>query len=292
MRIFFIGAVEFSRRALLKVLACGGDVVGVATKERSPFNADHVDLAPLCREKGIPCLHAADLNAPGTVAWIRGTKPDVIFCFGWSHLLRTDVLGLAPLGVVGFHPAALPANRGRHPLIWTLALGLEEGATTFFFMDAGADTGDILSQSRFAVAYDDDAGSLYGKMCRAAEAQISDFLPRLSAGTHERRPQSGAGNTWRKRGAPDGAIDFRMSSRSIYNLVRALTRPYPGAHVVWNGAEIKVWKAREAGNHPSNLEPGKVLRREEGVLRVKTGDGAIDLVEHGFIPPPPEGTYL
>jgi methionyl-tRNA formyltransferase len=63
------------------------------------------------------------------------------FCLGWSNLLKAEILKAAPLGVIGFHPAALPANRGRHPLIWALGLGLDETATTFFFMDKGADRG-------------------------------------------------------------------------------------------------------------------------------------------------------
>ena len=58
------------------------------------------------------------------------------------------ILDLAPLGIIGFHPAALPRNRGRHPIVWALVLGLEETASTFFFMDKGADTGDILSQEK------------------------------------------------------------------------------------------------------------------------------------------------
>ena len=146
MRVIFIGAVEFSLLALKQLVTIGAEVVGVCTSQGSSLNADYADLSPVCREHGIPLIVADDINASVTLDWIRALSPDVIFCFGWSRLLKDELLSVAPLGVVGFHPAALPANRGRHPLIWALALGLEHTGSTFFFMDASVDGGDILSQ--------------------------------------------------------------------------------------------------------------------------------------------------
>ena len=90
----------------------------------------------------------------------------MIFCFGWSSLLKERVLNIPPMGVIGYHPAKLPENRGRHPLIWAIALGLENSASTFFFMDKGADSGDILSQVDFNISYQDDAQSVYQKVAR------------------------------------------------------------------------------------------------------------------------------
>ena len=78
-----------------------------------------------------------DVNSKDNYNWIKSLNPDIIFCFGWSNLLKKDILTLAPMGVLGFHPSKLPQNRGRHPLIWALALGLKKSASTFFFMDEG-----------------------------------------------------------------------------------------------------------------------------------------------------------
>lgn len=135
----FVGAVEFSKRALETVLALensGAIVSGVFTLATSAFNADHIDLKPVCDLHNIPCLYADDINSEESLSWIRDKQPDVIFCFGWSQLLKIDLLHLTPLGVVGFHPAALPAalpaNRGRHPLIWALVLGLRGNGLVVF----------------------------------------------------------------------------------------------------------------------------------------------------------------
>jgi methionyl-tRNA formyltransferase len=293
VRIIFIGTVEFSREALARLVAIDAEVVGVCTLEGSSFNADYADLRPLCREHGIPFKITEEINASESLNWIRELSPDVIFCFGWSRLLKKDLLAAAPLGVVGFHPAALPANRGRHPLIWALALGLEKTASTFFFMDAGADSGDILSQQVIDIDAHDDAGSLYKKVCTTALEQIAQFVPRLSNGSFERELQNHAqANTWRKRGVADGKIDWRMSARSIHNLVRALTKPYVGAHFVIDGKDIKVWKSKVLCDVPANAEPGKVLGIHDGAPVIKCGQDALCLLATEPTFSPIEGSYL
>jgi methionyl-tRNA formyltransferase len=280
MRIVFIGAVQFSRDALLATLATPAQVVGVCTLQSSVANADHVDLSALCRERGIECRHTPDINAAGNVEWIRSLRPDVVFCFGWSRLLRRPLLDAAPLGVIGFHPAALPANRGRHPLIWALALGLQATATTFFFMGEGADDGDILSQRPIAIDERDDATSLYRRMTDTALAQIAQFVPQLAARTFTRTPQEPhLANTWRKRGRADGQIDWRMSARSIRNLVRALAPPYPGAHFVRAGQDVKVWAAEVVPDRAPNVEPGKILEISPSGPVVACGEQALRLID-------------
>ena len=293
MRIVLIGAVQFSRRALEELIRIGADVAGVCTLAQSTFNADHCDLGATCEPKGIPCLHVVDINSRESVDWIAERKPDVIFCFGWSRLLKEPILSLAPLGTIGFHPAALPRNRGRHPIIWALVLGLRETASTFFFMGAGADDGDILSQRMLAIGEDDDAGSLYEKITACALEQIREFAPLLAVGSFSRIPQEhGSANVWRKRGAADGQIDWRMSAASIRNLVRGLARPYVGAHFLYRGEPVKVWRAAVLAEAAANVEPGRVLLVSEGRVEIKCGEQAIALLETEPAFHPNPGEYL
>jgi methionyl-tRNA formyltransferase len=279
MRIVFIGSVEFSRRALERLLAMHAEIVGVCTLQDSKFNADHADLRAISEAHGLPWFYAEDINSTEVLSWIQDKAPDVIFCFGWSRLLKQDLIRLAPRGVVGFHPASLPANRGRHPLIWALVLGLEKTASTFFFMDAGADSGDILSQREICIEEEDDARTLYDKVTRTALEQIEDFLPQLALGTFQRHKQDQQiVNTWRKRGSADGKIDWRMSAHSIHNLVRGLAKPYVGAHFIVDGREIKVWKVALVFDVPRNIEPGKILMQADSRPVVKCGDHGICLL--------------
>ena len=296
MRIVFIGAVEFSERALQRLLEVktGAEIVGVCTLEEAPGNADHRDLSGIAREAGVPWQYTPRINAAESVGWIREQKPEAIFCFGWSRLLGPELLRVPLRGVVGFHPAALPANRGRHPLVWALVRGLAETASTFFLMDEGADTGPILHQEAVPISYSDDARTLYDKVTATALAQLEEWVPAWVEGRLEPWPQEpGAGNSWRKRGKADGAIDWRMDARAIYDLVRGLARPYVGAHFLWKGKEIKVWRCEEvAAAVPENLEPGKVLDGGAGGPVIKAGRGAVRLRETQPTVEWTEGEYL
>jgi methionyl-tRNA formyltransferase len=280
MRVVYIGTVEFSLRALEKLLTLDVEIVGVCTSKTSKFNADYIDLSSISNKHAIPFFYADDINSTDTLMWIQDKTPDVIFCFGWSKLLKQELLELAPMGVVGFHPAALPANRGRHPIIWALVLGLDKTASTFLFMDTGADSGDILSQREILIAEHDTARTLYDKVVEVAMAQLEEFVPLLAQGMMQATKQNHIHqNKWRKRNSQDGIIDWRMSAQSINNLVRALSKPYIGAHFLLHGEEVKVWEASIYNEVERNLEPGKILRLTNDGPIIKCGEAAICLIK-------------
>lgn len=297
MKVVFVGCVDFSYHALEHVLNLEEiDLIGVITRKASTVNADFHCLDPLARRAGVPCLFAEETSEEGMAAWLEELAPDSVYCFGWSYLLKRRILEIPRLGVIGYHPAALPKNRGRHPIIWALALGLTKTASTFFFMDEGADSGDILSQEPVAITPADDASSLYEKCIFTALRQITEFTGQLSAGKYPRISQNHReANCWRRRSKRDGAIDWRMPSTGIYNLVRALTHPYVGAHFVYDDREIKVWKVEVADElfaDTENLEPGKIIQAGPQGIVVKCGQGALRLVEHGLDSTIKEGQYL
>ncbi len=293
MRIVFIGAVKFSASVLTRLIKMKADIAGVCTLEKSGFNSDHADLSALCREHNIDCRYTPDINSPESISWIKEKNPDIIFCFGWSKLIGRELLDSAPMGVIGYHPAALPQNRGRHPIIWALVLGLEQTASTFFFMDEGADSGDILSQKPVSITLEDDAASLYEKITQTALEQLEEFFPALLSGKFPRQKQDNQlANSWRKRSKSDGLIDWRMSAASIHNLIRALMRPYVGASFVYKGAEITVWKSKIIYDAPKNIEYGKILEVKSSGAIIKCGENAIELLETSPDFSPKKGEYL
>lgn len=276
----FIGCVESSYIILKHMIENDMIVSGIITMEHSVVNADFHSLAPLAEEFGIDCFITKNINDEETLKFVRLKKPEIIYCFGWSRLIGKELLSLPEYGVIGYHPAAIPNNRGRHPLIWALALGLSKTASTFFVMDEGADTGDIISQREITIDYEDDAQSLYEKVLQAAKEQVIEFTNQIIDGTLLRTPQDQKrGNTWRKRGYMDGQIDWRMSCDGIYNLVRALTHPYIGAHFIYGESEIKVWKCSVEKNETlRNIEPGKVIKvNSETDFEIKAYDGIVHI---------------
>lgn len=294
LRIAFIGCVEFSY-AVLDRITVMPDVAlaGVVTRRRSPINADFRSLEPLAERAGCPVLLLEGNDQSSIVNFARSLSPHILMCIGWSYILGSELLAVAPRGVVGYHPTALPRNRGRHPLIWALALGLEQTGSTFFLMDEGVDSGPILSQRVMSITPEDDAATLYAKMTDTALSQLDELVPALAAGASTPRPQDGTvASYWRKRTRADGRIDWRMSCSAIRNLVRALTHPYPGAHCQLADREIPVWRVATGPTPPPNVEPGRVLAVNEREILVKCQDGSVWLTDHEFEPFPQPGTYL
>lgn len=274
------------------LLSMGANIVAVGTKKNSP-KIDSANLAEICIRFKIPYFYIKNSNSVETENMIKACNPDVIFCFGWSYILKKNILDIAPKGVIGFHPTELPRNRGRHPLIWTIDLGLTQTANTFFKMDEGADSGDIVDQLCYEVSYDDCARSLYQKMEEVAKKQISRFLPLMESGGLKYIPQDhNKSNFWRQRRPEDGRIDFRMSRRSIYNLVRAISKPCIGAHLLYKNHAVKIWKVSEVELNEPLIEPGRIISVEDHIIRVKCHDGAVDICDHEFSAMPEVGEYL
>lgn len=127
---------EILRNVFKKLIEINAEVVGVVTKKESVFNADFVDLGDMCEENHIDCLYVKNINTEEAKDYMRQRKPDLVLCLGWSQILDQEILSIPSKGCIGFHPAQLPYNRGRHPLIWALVLGLRRTASTLFLMDS------------------------------------------------------------------------------------------------------------------------------------------------------------
>lgn len=284
MQVGFIGCVDSSRASLKTLLNVKGlSVVAVVTRDSSTVNSDFCDLTDICIENSIPYHYENPNLRSESIDFLKQYDLDAIFCIGWSYLLDLRILNLTKLGVIGFHPARLPQNRGRHPIIWALALGLTKTASTFFLMDEGADSGPIVSQEDIKIDRLDDATSLYQKIVKTSQKQLKKIGHDLVNGTIKKIEQNHNQATyWRKRIRNDGIVDFRMSANNIYNLIRALAPPYPGAEFIFNNEHIKIPKSKVCDfQYDLNIEPGKVIKKKENDLLVKVaGTQAIWL--HGL----------
>lgn len=290
MRIVFVGAVEFSRHCLQELLKHRADVVAVLTLERVAANghADYADVGELAGRYGIALHRIADINHPATASLLESLQPDVIFILGWSQLVSASILRIPRFGCIGSHPTLLPKHRGRHPLIWALVEGLSESGLTFFYLNERADAGDILWQRAFSIAAADDAATLYQKIKALASEAIAEFLPHLLTGAAPRRPQDERQATyWRRRTPSDGEIHWEEGSGRIHNLIRALTRPYVGAHTSCQGEKMVVWRSevvrgdeRLGAGLGIGAPPGTVISADRAIPEVRTGDGLLRLVEY------------
>jgi methionyl-tRNA formyltransferase len=162
------------------MVAAGHPPVGVLSLDasRASRHSDFVDMATLAAQHGLPFLGVASANGDDAVAWVEALRPDWIVVVGWSEICREPLLAKARLGGVGYHPAPLPALRGRAVLAWTILLGLTETAGTLFTLATAVDSGAIPAQRRFPVQPRETLTSLMAKYMDALAAMWCDCCRR------------------------------------------------------------------------------------------------------------------
>lgn len=279
-RTLFVGAVEEGRRCLDALLAEGEPFIGIVTlrDDLAARTSGAVAFDDVAGAHGITLLKVGDLNADANVARLRELEPDLILVIGWTRLLGGAVLRLPRLGCVGFHASLLPRYRGRAPVNWAIINGETETGNTMFFLDEGVDTGDVIAQRRIPIADDDTCATLYGKMADAAIGMLKENLPLLKNGRAPRTPQDHARATVMRRRRPeDGIIEWSRSSRELYDWVRALTHPYPGAFTELDGRRLFVWQASDEGGDAGGAAAGTVLEAGLDDLLVAAGQGRLAL---------------
>ena len=277
MRAVVCANSEFGVVCLSTLLDLGAEVAAVLTHPDAPADRDWFrSVSELAAARGLPTFTDERLDTPEWLARLRGWAPDVLFSFYYRRLLPQAVLDVASRGALNVHGSLLPRYRGRVPTNWVLVRGETETGVTLHYMVARADAGDIVAQRRVPIASDDTAYTLYRKQTAAAAAMLREVWPGLCAGTAPRRPMDlAAGNYCGGRTPADGRIDWQRGARQLYDLVRAVTHPYPGATAEWGGAPLLVWWARaEDGGAAA---PGTVVGIDDGV-RVQTGDGLLRLL--------------
>ena len=231
--------------------------------------------AELAEQHGIP-VHVDD-SVETAHATIASLKPAVSYSFSYRHLIPENVLALAPLGAFNLHPSLLPAYRGRAPVNWVLVNGERETGVTLHHMVARADAGDIVGNRAVAIDDLDNALTLYRKLVPLGVDLITEMHPKIVAGTAPRRRMDlSKGSYFGRRRPEDGRIDWRWPARRIFNLVRAVTHPYPGAFCFVSGRKLFVWQARIGSESGSSGMVGTLVRElSDGGVEVAAGEGTV-----------------
>src|SRR3989338_634843 len=243
MKIAFIGGVKMGRDCLEEILSRGIRVEAIfCLPESESGRSGYANFDGLGKKYGIPLHKLADINSSEAVGLLRGISPDLIAVIGWSGIIGKEVLAIPKRGVLGHHPTLLPKHRGNAPIPWTLINGLARSGVTFFFMTEAIDAGDIAGQAEFEVTLEDDAASVYEKATRASARLLAEILPKIGSGKLVAKKQdAGRISRWGKRRPEDGIIDWNCMTIYLYNWVRGLSRPYPGASTFLSGREVLVW---------------------------------------------------
>ena len=218
-----------------------------------------------------------DESVETAAATISTLKPSIIYSFSYRHLIPENVLALAPLGAFNLHPSLLPAYRGRAPVNWVLVNGERETGVTLHHMVARADAGDIVGQRAVAIDDSDNALTLYRKLVPLCVELIEDLHPKIVAGNAPRQKMDiSKGSYFGRRKPEDGRIDWRWPARRIFNLVRAVTHPYPGAFCFVDGKKLMIWEAKIGAERGVLADPGSRVREmADGAFEIAAGEGSV-----------------
>ena len=282
VRIVVFGYHDMGVACLQELLDQRANVVAVVTHRDDPGETIWFgSVAALAAAHGIPVVTPDDPNVPRCVDEVRHLGPDLIFSFYYRRLLSPAILGIPPRGAINLHGSLLPKYRGRAPLNWVLVHGERMTGVTLHYMDARADHGDIISQRAVPIAIEDTALTLSRKLTAVARRLLAEMYPLIVAGRAPRVPQDHTVATKFGRRTPaDGLIAWSHSAWEIYNLIRAVTRPFPGAFTHLGGRRIFLWSARPPRGRPSRAPAGTALGvGEGGALEVATGDGILEVLQ-------------
>jgi UDP-4-amino-4-deoxy-L-arabinose formyltransferase/UDP-glucuronic acid dehydrogenase (UDP-4-keto-hexauronic acid decarboxylating) len=276
MRAIVFAYHEMGCVGIEALLAHGFEVVAVVTHaDADSENVWFRSVAELAARKGLPVLAPEDVNHPLWLARIEELKPDVLFSFYYRKLLSADLLAIPAVGCFNLHGSLLPKYRGCAPANWAILNGETETGVTLHHMTERADAGDIVCQHRVVIAPTDDAATLNRKLAAAAKPLLDECLPQILARTAPRTPQDEAAATYFGRRRPkDGEIDWQKSAAEIANLVRAVTKPYPGAFTHARATKVLVWSA-EALPRSADARPGTIV--SAAPLEVACGQGTLKI---------------
>ncbi len=237
----------------------------------------HVLLDDFCASHGIPLYKLDKISNPTIIQRVKELKPDIILESGWSQIIPFSILNIPRLGTIGVHCSFLPKNQGAASINWALIKDEKKWGVSLFYLTAKVDEGDIIEQRNFPINDRDDVNTLFDKADFLAVEMLHKNLPLLAKNTAPRIKQNKEDATYLPRRKPeDGKINWKSPSREIFNLVRALTKPYPGAFTSFKNTKILVWKAEQ---HAQKGKPGAILAimKGKGIL-AGTGEGSILII--------------
>ncbi|MGH1371926.1 MAG: methionyl-tRNA formyltransferase [Cellvibrionaceae bacterium] len=303
MNIGFFGDGEWGVGALRLLVDAGHKIDFVVGRT----NGDDTDLKALAHSLDTPFLNFDNVNHDDSVLALAQYGSCLFVSMSFDQIIRPELLGVPPQGFVNCHAGALPFYRGRNPLNWALINDEKRFGITAHYIDEGIDTGAILVQEFFSISDSDDYQSLLAVAIEHCPKVLLKAVDAIASGTQKPIVQAEIhplGFYCGRRGQGDEIINWQWNSRALFNFIRAITTPGPGAitHLA-QGGSLALLSAEEIPQAPNyRATVGEVVGRSKGGVVVKTQDSTLMItraawVEKGpmgepFIPQFPIGTRL
>ena len=281
LKVVFMGTADLacsSLRALLTWPGCR--VIAVVSQPDKPRGRD-LQLVPtpvkqVAETAGVPVLQPVKARLPEFLEQLRQIAPDLVVVAAYGQILPQALLDIPRLGCLNVHTSLLPRHRGAAPIQWAIAEGDAVTGVTIMKMDAGLDTGPVLSTVETEIQPDDDGQSLHDRLARLGGELLVKTIPDYATGLIVPRPQPAEGMTYaRKITKDDGRIDWNIPAIANWNRIRAFT-PWPGAFTrLPETTERSLLKVFQTSAQEAHGTPGTILSADDSGLLVACGTGSL-----------------
>jgi methionyl-tRNA formyltransferase len=262
-------------RCLSTLIENGFNIDLVITHEDSTHENIWFDsVSELCQKHNIKHLCPTDLSDPSLLKTLENLAPDYIFSFYYRLMIPNALLSCAKIAALNMHGSLLPKYRGRVPINWAVLHGETKTGATLHIMESKPDAGDIVSQKTVAIDPDETAFEVFKNVTEAASLALLDVIPDLLQGNVPRRPNRlQEGSYFGGRKPEDGRIDWEQPAQQVYNLIRAVAPPYPGAFTEINAHRLVIAQARLASLPYSQTKYSLGLQVVDNRIYGFCGDG-------------------
>lgn len=280
-RIAIAGSVNSSKTVLKKLIEHQMNVVRVygLSPQLKPKVSGYQDLKPIAEKANYPFQYFEKINDNKIIVDVKEAEVDIFFVVGLSQLISQELIDNVKYACIGYHPTKLPKGRGRAALAW-ITLGEVEPAATFFEINNSVDAGDIFVCKTVIVNGDEYTQDVIEKLLVAIEIAMDEFLPQMKSGKITKTKQDNSHSTYLGIRRPnDGYIDWKDDATSIHRLIRAVSRPLPGAFTYFLDKRIHIWRANYFMEYQIRGVIGRVLKVDENSFVVQTGKGVIEVTD-------------
>lgn len=274
MRITWIGNHEEGVIAFKRAVEENGvdafiTLDDTAYAKRSAGSREYIEV---CEKNSIPVYYVDTIKGDNAFEIVSSQKPDLLVVLGWSEILPERLLDIPTIGTVGTHAALLPHNRGSAPINWALIHGEAETGNTMMWLSKDVDAGAIVAQIAFPITPFDTCKTLYDRVAETNAEMLIKLIDSLKKGIKPVLPIENKTDEpiLPRRRPKDGMINWNQGSKDVYNFVRALTKPYPGAFTYLEGRKYLIW---DASVLPIKSEetPGTIIGTGVGFAENGTG---------------------
>lgn len=284
MRIAFAGTPDFAEKHLQALVDSAHQVVAVYTQPDRPVGRG-LRLQPspvksLALARGIPIEQPLSLKSEEAVHTLKSYEPDIMIVIAYGLLLPSAILSVPALGCLNVHASLLPRWRGASPIQQAILAGDKETGVTYMQMDAGLDTGDILTQIKCAISPEDTSGSLLNKLthlsCDTLATHLGDIVQA------PRQVQTATHVTYAPKITKEqGRIDWQLPAVTIMRQICAFN-PWPVAYTTFMvGAKpqiLRIWRAQAVDLH-HNAPPGTIVAQGANSIVINTGQGGVEILQ-------------